>query len=58
MCDVKPHHHQAEYVEGPADMISKEEIKQAIQDLKVRKAVGPSGVTAEMIKTAGEQAVD
>ena len=48
----------AEYVEGPADMISKEEIRQAIQDLKVRKAAGPSGVTGEMIKAAGEQAVD
>ena len=51
----------AEYVEGPADMtdmISKEEVRQAIQDLKVRKAAGPSGVTAEMIKAAGEQAVD
>ena len=48
----------AEYVEGPADMISKEEVRHAIQDLKVRKAAGPSGVTAEMIKAAGEQAVD
>ena len=48
----------AEYVEGPADMISKEEVRQAIQGLKVRKAAGPSGVTAEMIKAAGEQAVD
>ena len=48
----------AEYVEGPADMISKEEVRQAIQDLKVRKAAGPSGVTAEMIKAAGEQDVD
>ena len=28
----------AKYVEGPADMISKEEVRQAIQDLKVRKA--------------------
>ena len=41
---------QAEYVEGPADMIRKEEVRQAIQDLKVRKAAGPSGVTTEMIK--------
>ena len=48
----------AEYVEGPADMISKEEVRQAIQDLKVRKAAGSSGVTGEMIKAAGEQAVD
>ena len=48
----------AEYVEGPADMISKEEVRPAIQDLKVRKAAGPSGVTGEMIKAAGEQAVD
>ena len=47
----------AEYVGGPADMISKEEVRQAIQDLKVRKAAGPSGVTGEMIKAAGEQAV-
>ena len=38
-----------EYVEGPADMMSKEEVRQAIQDLKVRKAAGPSGVTGEMI---------
>ena len=30
----------AEYVEGPADIISKEEVRQAIQDLKVRKAAG------------------
>ena len=48
----------AKYVEGPADMISNEEVRQAIQDLKVRKAAGPSGVTGEMIKAAGEQAVD
>ena len=48
----------AEHVEGPADMISKEEVRQAIQDLKVRKAAGTSGVTAEMIKAADEQAVD
>ena len=48
----------AEYVEGPADMISKEEVRQAVQDLKVRKAAGPNGVTGEMIKAAGEQAVD
>ena len=48
----------AEYVEGPADMISEEEVRQAIQDLKVRKAARPSGVTGEMIKAAGEQAVD
>ena len=48
----------AEYVEGPADMISKEEVRQAIQDLRVRKAAGLSGVTGEMIKAAGEQAVD
>ena len=39
-------------------MISKEEIRQAIQDLKVRKTAGPSGVTGEMIKAAGEQAMD
>ena len=44
----------AEYVEGPTDMISKEEVRQAIQDLKVRKAAGPSGVTDEMIKAADE----
>ena len=28
----------AEYVEGPADIISKEEVRQAIQDLKVRES--------------------
>ena len=30
-------------------MISKEEVRQVIQSLKVRKAAGSSGVTAEMI---------
>ena len=39
-------------------MISKEEVRQTIQDLKVRKAARPSGVTGKMIKAAGEQAVD
>ena len=39
-------------------MMSKEEVRKAIQDLKVRKAAGLSGVTGEMIKAAGEQAVD
>ena len=39
-------------------MVSEEEVRQAIQDLNVRKTAGPSGVTGEMIKAAGEQAVD
>ena len=39
-------------------MINKEEVRQAIQGLKVRKAAGPNDVTAEMIKAAGEHAVD
>ena len=39
-------------------MINKEEVRQAIQYLKMRKAAGPSGVTCEMIKAAGEQAMD
>ena len=39
----------AEYVEGPADMMSKEEVRQAIQDLKVRKAAGPSGATDDVV---------
>ena len=30
-------------------MISKEEVRQAIQDLKVRKVAGLSGVTGEMM---------
>ena len=37
----------AEYVEGPADMMSKEVVRQTVQDLKVRKAAGPSGVTCK-----------
>ena len=49
---------QLNMLKDPADMISKEEVRRAIQDLKVRKAAGPSGVTGEMIKAAGEQAVD
>ena len=51
---------QLNMLKGLADMISKEKkrVRQAIQDLKVRKAAGPSGITAEMIKATGKQAVD
>ena len=36
----------------------KEDNGELLQGLKVRKAAGPSGVTAEITKAAGEQAVD
>ena len=41
-------------VEGPATMIIPEMVSKAISKMKSGKAAGPSGITIEMIKAAGE----
>ena len=40
-------------VMGPCCLISKEEVAAAIKGLKMGKAVGPTGVVSEMMKTSG-----
>ena len=41
-------------VEGPCEKISVSEVRAAIKKMKDNKASGPSGVVADMLKTAGE----
>ena len=42
-------------MEGPAQTISKEEVKKAIQKMKTGKASGPSEVSIELIKALGKE---
>jgi hypothetical protein len=44
-------------VEGPAEEFSASEVRAAIAKMKSGKAVGPSGIAAEMLKAAGEDGV-
>ena len=44
-------------VEGPIEDIDVEEIRAAIESMKPRKVAGPSGVTTDLIKSAGDSAV-
>ena len=44
-------------VEGPIEEISLEEVRAAIKIMKPRKAAGPSGVTTDLLKFAGETGV-
>ena len=46
-----------EIIEGPVEMPSELEIKRALKKMKNGKAPGPSGVTSDMIKLAGDPAV-
>ena len=43
-------------VEGPNEDITLHEVQRAIQDMKNRRAPGPSGMSNDMIKLAGETA--
>ena len=44
-------------VEGPIEGFTLEEVKEAVKSLKCGKASGPTGVTGDMLKLAGESAV-
>ena len=39
---------------GPSERISEEEVSRAVAKMKCNKAAGPSGVVADMLKSAGE----
>ena len=43
--------------EGPIEDISLDEVRAAIKSMKPRKAAGPSGVTTDLLKFAGETGV-
>ena len=45
---------KAELVEGPVEIVSREEVVKAIREMKARKAAGPSEVSVEMIAASGE----
>jgi len=47
----------AEMNEGPCEEISEDEVKDALSRMKVGKAAGPSGVTAELLKVCGVASV-
>ena len=44
-------------VSGPAEEITEAEVRAAIANMKTGKAVGQSGIGAEMLKAAGEAGV-
>ena len=44
-------------VEGPCELISEREVEEAIRNMKVGKAAGPSEIVVEMLKAAGNKGV-
>ena len=49
---------EVEAVASAAVFIEKDMVREAIQKMKNRKAAGPSGIAAEMIKASGQFGVD
>ena len=49
---------EVEAVASAAVLIEKDMVREAIQKMKNRKAAGPSGIAAEMIKASGQFGVD
>ena len=48
---------EANIVEGPCELISEREVEEAIRNMKVGKAAGPSEIVVEMLKAAGNKDV-
>ena len=46
---------EADIVEGPCELISEREVEEAIRNMKVGKAAGPSEIVVEMLKAAGNK---
>ena len=44
-------------IEGPIQAITEDEVKEAVKSLKNKKAPGPTGLSADIIKAAGQTAV-
>ena len=49
---------QVDPVEGAGNEISRKEIAMAIKQMKNNKALGPSGITAEMLNALGEDGIE
>ena len=45
---------EVDVLSGPSERISEEEVRRAVAKMKCNKAPGPSGVVADMLKSAGE----
>ena len=45
-------------VEGPFEKVTVAEVKSALRALASKKAPGPSGITAEVLKAAGDPCID
>ena len=45
---------QVPKVEGPIPQVTSEEVRQALMQMKLEKAAGPSGVTSDMFRHAGD----
>ena len=48
---------EADIVEGPYELIGEREVEEAIRNMKVGKAAGPSEIVVEMLETAGSKGV-
>ena len=44
-------------VEGPLNVVTKEEVEGALRGIKNGKAAGPSGMTSDLLKFAGATGV-
>lgn len=47
-----------EAVSGPSEVFTVDDVRKAIKQAKSGKAAGPSGVTSDMLKSAGETGVE
>ena len=48
----------AEPIEGPIEDITIEEVRQAIKGMKMGKATGPTGVSAEQLKNLDDEGIE
>ena len=48
---------EADIVEGSCELISEREVEEAIRNMKVGKAAGPSEIVVEKLKAAGNKGV-
>ena len=44
-------------VNGPVDIVSREEVLQTLNEMKTGKAPGPSDVSPELIPTSGDEGI-
>ena len=58
MNEENPNHiEDVEVIEGPIQEISLDEVNGALKTMKNNKVPGPSGITSDMVKLAGETGI-